>query len=398
MRNSTLIAMAIAVIPSAATAADLIPEQFTIGNRAFVHPLEYVSFSFDGGVALGENPSAYVTCDGEKVVEANSFEVNNYEGSKRTQGWVNVYFDKTLLPLGKDYNFVVEPGAVVSETDPTKTTDMLTVPFYVPADLGDITSSTLTPGETVTSLGMVWVYWGTETDPIGEPEWILYRDGEEEGRYQAHVAWDWDLGQAYVKFDGEKYFDKDVEYSLVLPAGSVSSCYRTDIVNREVRLDFIGGYEKKEQPDPIYYRSIRVEVDEDCRLWEVGFLFDRMVWPLDGAKMMVYDSESGELLVQEDVHVNTMINCTEIYADFGGYQLESMKGYCFSIPEGMLVTVDGEPVLNDRQDYNYNAPSGVSPVIDSDDTDSPVFDLYGRQVVNPQRGSVYIRNGHKIIW
>ncbi len=47
MRNSTLIAMAIAVIPSAATAADLIPEQFTIGNRAFVHPLEYVSFSFD---------------------------------------------------------------------------------------------------------------------------------------------------------------------------------------------------------------------------------------------------------------------------------------------------------------------------------------------------------------
>lgn len=109
MRYSTIIAIAAALLPLQSQATDLIPEQCTIGDRPFVHPLEFVSFSFDGGVRLGESAKAYVTCGDETVIEATSFEVSNYVGEKRTQGWVNVLFDKTNLPLGKDYTLVVEP-------------------------------------------------------------------------------------------------------------------------------------------------------------------------------------------------------------------------------------------------------------------------------------------------
>lgn len=396
MRYSTIIAIAAALLPLQSQATDLIPEQCTIGDRPFVHPLEFVSFSFDGGVRLGESAKAYVTCGDETVIEATSFEVSNYVGEKRTQGWVNVLFDKTNLPLGKDYTLVVEPQSIVSETDPDLTTGLIEVPFAVPADLGDIWDPDIKPGQIVTSLRSIWVYWRFETDPVGEPEWILYRDGEEEGRYPAHVGWDWDLGQAYVDFGEEKKFDKDVEYSLVLPAGSVSSCYRTDIVNREVRIDFTGGYVP--QPDPITYDGCRIEVDSENCLGIVAFHFNRMVWTLDGAKMLLLDVETEECLVQEDLHVNTMINCSEIYADFGGYQLEPMKGYTFVIPEGMLVAIDGDPVFNSRQSYGFNAPSGVASVTDDAEDVSPLYDLFGNRIHNPQSGSVYIRNGHKIIW
>lgn len=396
MKYSTIIAMAMAIVPLQSQAGDLVPEQCTIGDRPFVHPLEFVSFSFDGGVRLGESAKAYVTCGEETVIEATSFEVSNYVGKKRTQGWVNIFFDKTNLPLGKDYTLVVEPHAVLSESDQDLSSGLIEVPFNVPADLGDIMDTGIDPGQTVSSLRTVWVYWGFETDPVGEPEWILYRAGEEEGRYPAYVSWDWDLGQAYVDFGEEKKFDKNVEYSLVLPAGSVSSRYRTDIVNREVRIDFTGGSVPTQ--DEIRYDGCRIDVDRDGRLGVVAFHFNRIVWPLDGAKMLLLDIETEECLVQEDLHVNAMLNCSEIYADFGGYQLEPEKGYTFVIPEGMLVAVDGEPVLNPLQSYSFDAPSGVASVTDEEEDVSPLYDLFGNRIHNPQRGSVYIRNGHKIIW
>ena len=75
-----------------------------------------------------------------------------------------------------------------------------------------------------------------------------------------------------------------------------------------------------------------------------------------------------------------------------------MKGYTFVIPEGMLVAIDGDPVFNSRQSYGFNAPSGVASVTDDAEDVSPLYDLFGNRIHNPQSGSVYIRNGHKIIW
>ena len=46
----------------------------------------------------------------------------------------------------------------------------------------------------------MWIYWGTETDPVGEPEFTLYRNGQEIRKVPARVAWDWNLGQAYADF------------------------------------------------------------------------------------------------------------------------------------------------------------------------------------------------------
>ena len=106
MKHSTIIAMAIAIVSLPAMGATtLVPEQCSIGDRPFVHPLEHVEFTFDGEIQLGSAPSAMVF--GEEWVSAKSFEVSNYKGKERTQGTLIVWFDKQNLPLGQDYKLTV---------------------------------------------------------------------------------------------------------------------------------------------------------------------------------------------------------------------------------------------------------------------------------------------------
>ena len=147
--------------------------------------------------------------------------------------------------LFRSYVLVVAPGSIAKETDSSVVNDVIKIPFNVPATLGEIHSDIPAVVSTAKSL---CIYWGTETDPVGEPEFTLYRNGQEIRKVPARVAWDWNLGQAYADFGSNVNFENGVKYRLTFPAGSVSSCYRDDIVNEEVVIDFTGGYTEPVKP------------------------------------------------------------------------------------------------------------------------------------------------------
>lgn len=49
----------------------------------------------------------------------------------------------------------------------------------------------------------------------------------------------------------------------------------------------------------------------------------------------------------------------------------------------------------DLPDSDYN---GIGSVLPDSDESAPLYDMMGRPVEHPQPGSLYIRNGHKLIW
>lgn len=66
-----------------------------------------------------------------------------------------------------------------------------------------------------------------ETEPVGEPKFILNREDIKVREFPARVGWDWDKGQAYAEVKEELRFEKGVNYKLVLPAGSVHARFAT---------------------------------------------------------------------------------------------------------------------------------------------------------------------------
>lgn len=392
---SMAIAMA-SMLP--ASGAELVPEWCSIGDRPFVHPLEFVSFTFTPDLTLTGMENAFVKCGNDIVASSTGFEVALLD-CDHGQSSVIIYFEKQNLPLGKDYTLVVSNGSFRFWDEGEQVNDCIEVPFMVPADLGDISSASIEPNQVVESRKSIWVYWGTETEAVGEPEWTLYRNGEVEGTYPAHVGWDWDLGQAYVDFGDKKHFDRDVRYSLVLPAGSVSSCYRADILNREVRIDFVGGYEDPGEPPLMWdWCSLYTLWPHDGILGDVWFRYNRPVSVVDNGKVLLYETEPERLVAEADAYVDTSVNCFVVRADFQGFQTDAMKGYTLVIPAGTVVAEDGTGDENPRQTFERGAQSGVSEIESESDLESPVYDLYGRQVPNPLPGSIYIRDGRKIVW
>lgn len=404
MKHIALIALALAsaTLP-ALPASKPYPESCSIGDRPFVHPLEFVSFNFDGAVELGTDPVAYVTgADDTMTVlcTATRFEVSNYTGKKRTQGTLNVYFDRQLLPLGKDYRLFIGEGTVVSGCDPSLTGFPVEIPFSVPSDLGDICSTypniPFAPDIRIGWLSSLCVFWAYETEPVGNPEWTLYRNGEPEGTWPVEVGWDWDLGQARIDFGGEKHFERDARYTLVLPAGSVSSLYRDDLVNREVRLDFTGDYEDPGEK-PLMYSWCSLWYDHSDVIGKVWFRYDVPIIVSEGAKVQLYEIEPVKLVAEADAFFDSSINCYNVCADFGGYELEQ-KGYTFVMPEGAVTSYDGKTKC-ERQTFDIPNTAGIKAAAETPGSDSaPLYDLFGRRVEHPVSGTIYIRNGNKIVW
>ncbi len=380
-------------IQMSAEATTLQPEQCDVGTRPFVYPLESIGMSFDGGIILLDGAKVEVKCDGVTVAGATELKTSNYVGKKRTQGTLEMIFEKQNLPKGMDYVLAVSPGSVAKETDNSVVNDAIEIPFSVPATLGETHSDI---PAVVASAKSLWIYWGTETDPVGEPEFTLYRNGQEIRKVPARVGWDWDLGQAYADFGGNVNFENGVNYRLTLPAGSVSSCYRDDIVNEEVVIDFTGGY--TEPIEPLMYVWCSLFTDHSDVLNVVSFTYDRPVRVADGAKLQLWEVDGEKLVVEADAYLTTGAGRWIVSADFGGFRMQPKVGYTFVIPEGAVIAEDGDPVVNPRNVLSLNGRSGMEDVVVyGTDEDSPLYDLTGRRISNPVKGGIYIRNSKKII-
>lgn len=386
------------VLPMTA-ASPLLPESCTDGDRLFTRPLDEIGFYFDGGIKLLDDAKAVVMCNGETVATASRMEVSNYTSSKRTQGALAIFFDGQILPKGKEYTLKVAAASIASETDGTKNAEF-TQSFSVPENLGpahfDVEDGVTIAKTSRYGGGLYPCYWGIETEAAGEPSFTLYREGVAVREFPAYVTWDWDLGQAYPKVEDEMCFEKGVHYSLALPAGSAHAMYRDDIVNEEVVLNFIGGYE--ETVPPLNYVWCNLFTDHSDVLNIVTFTYDRPVRVAEDAKLQLWEIENNTLVSEADAYLDIQANCWNVYADFGGFQMQPEKGYTFVIPEGAVIAENGDPVVNPRNAIALNGSSGIENIsIEDKDCDAPVYDLFGRKVYVPQPGTIYIQSGKKVL-
>lgn len=386
------------VLPMTA-ASPLLPESCTDGDRLFTRPLDEIGFYFDGGIKLLDGAKVVVICGGETVATASRMEVNNYTSSKRTQGTLAIFFDGQILPKGKEYTLKVAAASIASETDGTKNTEF-TQSFSIPENLGpahfDVEDGVTIAKTSRYGGGLYPCYWRIETEAAGEPSFILYREGVAVREFPAYVTWDWDLGQAYPKVEEEMCFEKGVHYSLVLPAGSAHAMYRDDIVNEEVVLNFIGGYE--ETVPPLNYVWCNLFTDHSDVLNIVTFTYDRPVRVAEDAKLQLWEIENNTLASEADAYLDIQANCWNVCADFGGFQMQPEKGYTFVIPEGAVIAENGDPVINPRHAIALTGSSGIENIsIEDKDCDAPVYDLFGRKVYVPQPGTIYIQSGKKVL-
>lgn len=391
-----LLSFASSVTPLMA-ASGPVAESCTVGDRYFTQPLEYIGFYFDGGIKLLDGASASIKCDGKTVATSTNMKVSNYT-YKRTQGELSIFFDKQNLPKGKDYTLSVAPGSIAYEADGTANGE-ITQNFTVPESLGPVhfdVEQGITIEKTAFTGGLPTFFWGIETEPVGTPSFILYREGVAIREFPAHVCWDWDLGQAYAETEDGIVFEKGVNYTLVFPAGNARAMYRDDIVNEEATFTFIGGYEGPEEQLNYVWCNLLTEHPEVLNT--VTFTYDRPFRLTDGARMQLWEGDCAALLKEAVAYVDTGINCFAVSADFGGFKMTSEAGYTVVIPEGTLISESGNPVVNSRNVLSIDKSAGIGEIDDDIRQDALLYDLYGRRVTNPQRGSVYIRGGRKVVF
>lgn len=150
---------------------------------------------------------------------------------------------------------------------------------------------------------------------------------------------------------------------------------------------------------PLRYIWCSLFTDHSDILTTVTFTFDRPVSVTEDAKLQLWEVD-GEYLVKEaTAYIEPESDNRKISADFGGFTMEAEKGYTFIIPEGTVIAIDGDPVMNSRGMINLNGTTtgNANVIFDSSIGRSTIFDLSGRKVPHPEPGRIYIREGRKYI-
>ncbi len=376
----------------------LTPSGKTFGDRPYVYPLTELGVQFDRGIKLFDGATAVIKCDGEIVTTATALDIVNEQGSKRTQGNLILHFEQQNLPKGKDYVLSISQGAVgwvelhneIQVINPE-----LNIPFSVPENLGEAQCEARNPALTDSEdLRYLHLFWGIETAPVGEPKFLLYREGEKVGEAKARVSYDWNLGQAYAEFDEKINFDFGVNYTLVLPEGSVSTLYREDIVNERFELNFIGYY--TDPSEQFTYKWCSLFDNHTDLLGEVSFTYDRSISLADNATVQLWEGDGESLVKEVTPWIRTDVNCWILTADFGGIRLDSPKGYTIVIPEGAIISDDEIGVTSKHSELRVSGYSGIE-AINAERNAGRFYDLSGRKVTHPQPGHIYIVNGKKAL-
>ena len=396
----TFILLLTGIIPCLANGSDaLVPESCNVGNRPFTSPLSSVYFNFSGGICLVEGASATVECDGVTVATASDIEVSNHRGEERTQGTLLLTFDGQLLPKGESYTVCVASGSIAREDNMDIQNSRIEQKFDIPENLGkvrfDIEDDSVIASVSDSGYhGFPTFYWGIETEPIGKPYFILYREGVTVREITAHITWEWDLGQAYAEVRETMNFEQNVHFTLTLPAGSVHAMHREDIVNEEASFRFIGGY-----TDPLpslNYSQCYLFTDHSNVLNEVTFIYLTPIQLSENAVIQLWYADRSELIMEVPAYINTNINCFAVSADFEGYELSSEKGYTLVIPEETIIADYGDPIVNHRCYIPVSDASGINSVFVNDSSFS-TYDLKGYKVTAPVPGKIYVRNGKTFI-
>lgn len=358
-------------MPSYVSAAVLEPEGCSLDLYYAVYfPIDALTIYFDGAIGAVEHPIAAIY-EGDKPVAIGKISIENYVGKKRTQGYANVVFETPLyLPKGKEYVLVVPKDEIFSETDPSVTNDELRYEFIVPEAVF-FSGASIDDGATVMQEEYICFHFCTETEPIEGKTATLYREGVPVRSYTPDVGWDWNLGQAWVYLSGEFLgdeikFEAGINYHLVLPEGSVSARLRTDIVNEEASVSFIGGCEDFSEPLQFIGCSVS-ENESDDVIGEVEFVYDNEIILCGTPKIQLVEDK---FTVCNEVtpKLTQQRRKWVLSADFEAFPLAADKEYEIVIPESTVVTAKGDVVVN-RRNVIPVGRSGVQNIVKGDSTE-----------------------------
>lgn len=339
-------------------ASGLVPIQCTIGDKPVCNPIVDIGFTFDGAISILENSTATIYSDGQPL-ETGALSCSNYTGEKRTQGTAVVKFESPLLlPKGRTYRLVVPEGVIMRKDKSDISNEELSVVFSVPATIGPATPS-IKDGSIVESADRIGFYFGVETAPVENGKVKLLREGVPVREYDCDVSWDWNLGYAGIDFGEEINFENGVRYSVQLPKGCVSALHRPDIVNEKAEVSFTGGYTEPVNPIMYTWCSLYDHHPTDV-LGEVRFFYNQPVALSANPLVQLYNNNEN-LVVKEVVPIISNENGQWVLiADFENTPLVSEEGYSIIIPEGTLVTKDGDVVVNQRNVMSVGKTSGIA--------------------------------------
>lgn len=411
MTRKTFTAFCLATVFAGAGATETLQPKQTIPfgpigeeSRHFVYPLEELGVSFSRTIEVLPEAAADIVCEGEVVARSVKAELAyNYTGKKSQEGVASFFFDKQNLPKGKSYSFVVAPSSIRSAENPEMLNGRIEVPFLVPENLGPARwGAEENEKKVIASASSLTAYWGYETTKaVDNPYAVLYREGVEVSTYPLYVTWDWNLGQAYVRFTDdwgkEMHFEKDVHYSVRIPAGMVGVLYRTDIVNEETEFSFVGGY-----TEPVVApqcTSMHLRIDKEANTIQgVDYLFSTCTTFGPDPKVQLWAGDTETLVAEVTPYQNTMVNCFMVSADFPDIPLDTERGNTIVLTEGSVVSTTGDPVGNQRTVLSVPDHAGIHSMDISEEASGlPVYDIYGRRISNPVKGEVYIRGGRKYV-
>lgn len=233
-----------------------------------------------------------------------------------------------------------------SDGDPSISNEEISEEFSVPETLG-AANPTIEDGSVIEKTDRIGFYFRYETEPVGNPKIKLLREGVTVREYDCDVSWDWNNGYAGIYFGGMIKFEEGVRYSVQLPEGSISSLYRSDIVNEWAEVSFVGGSADPIKPVKYVWCSLYDSQPAEV-LGEVKFFYDQPVSLTENPVAQLYNDKKG-LIVKEIYPVLAEGNGRyELTADFVNVPLAAEDKYSIIIPEGTLVTKSGDVSVNQR--------------------------------------------------
>lgn len=334
-------------------ASALVPWQNTISGRPVYYPIADVSFYFDCLVGVSDGSVATVVSDGQTIA-TGSLSALNYS-SKNEQGIVVVTFpDPLVLPKGKSYKIVVPKGTVFKEGDTSTTNDEISADFEVPATVGSVRSD-IEEGAVVKERSRMSFDFSTETEGVEGAQIKLLREGVTIREYACEAGWDFNLGRAAVDFGKEIRFEEGVKYTVVLPEGSVYARLRRDIMNDEATVSFFGG----SVVSPLQYVGCSTD-GADGHVGKVYVEYGQPIGVCGNKTIQLYNKTDGIVAEEATAELYENDGRWGMTADFRNAAIGQDKEYCVIVPEGTVVTKEGDVAVNARCVIPVGELDGIS--------------------------------------
>lgn len=223
--------------------------------------------------------------------------------------------------------------------------DEIAIDCFIPHKF-HYTDTSLSEEHPVISESCFLFYYPVEVNEVEGSKLILYREGLPIMTFDVSGAWDFGFGFSTSAFGKFLNFEKGVNYSFVLPEGSVYSRVRNDIVNAASRYDFVGAYDKTFAP--IEYTSCSVEGQKGLTvLGEVSIDYATPVQLAPDARLQLVDG-NGDVVAESAVELAENGGVWRLTADFGGIGLAADGGYSLCLPEATVVGTGSDITVNQR--------------------------------------------------